>query len=102
MSARERVEPLYPVLPASPAERRRLASCDSGAAEAISIGRYNEWANRRESIGFCNQRPESSVWPAYAQALQEADGTVAIRAVWGLQDTPHNLHPSSDRISACP
>lgn len=58
------IESLYLVLPASPAERRRLASCDSGVAEAISIGRYNEWANRRESIGFCNQRPESPVWPA--------------------------------------
>lgn len=55
--------PLYfSALAAPPAERRRLASCDSGAADAISIGRYNEWVNRRESTdrcGFCNQRPES-------------------------------------------
>lgn len=57
---------IFRVLPASPAERWRLASCDSDAAQAISIGRYNEWANRRESIGFCNQRPESLVWPARA------------------------------------
>lgn len=62
----ERIGSLYLVLPASLAERRRLASCDSGAAQAISIGRYNEWTNRRESIGFCNQRPESLVWPARA------------------------------------
>lgn len=29
------------------------------------------------------------------------DGAAAIRAIRGLQDTPHNF-PSSDRISACP
>jgi len=79
---RERIESLYLVLPASPAERRRLASCDSDAAAAISIGRYNEWANRRESIGFCNQRPESLVRPATLRFI-EADGAAAIRVPFG-------------------